>query len=78
MDDREKAAKELNCDPNFVDHYSFPKVFGSTAGPSQNVGGQTLTTFQIDAYTNNYKTVFFCMGKRIKCVKGWFPDIDMP
>ncbi len=78
MDDREVAAKELGVNPDWLERYSFPQAFGSTTGPFGGIGGQMVTTCQIDAYTDGVKTVFFCGGRRVKCIDGWNPRISMP
>lgn len=33
-----------------LSHYGFPKCFSSTAGPFGGIGGQAITTFQIDVF----------------------------
>jgi hypothetical protein len=76
MDDREKAAEELGVPIDYVDRYSFPQ--GVCGGPFGGPGGQTINTMQVDAYTDGVKTVFFCAGRRVKCVKDWQPYIRMP
>ena len=40
--------------PYDLDYHSFPMVFGSTAGPFGGIGGQALTTFQIEVVTNGW------------------------
>lgn len=78
MDDRGKVAEELRVPPALIDMYSFPQVFTSTAGPFGGIGGAAMTSMQIYAYTDGIYTVFFCNGKRVKCIKNWQPSISMP
>ncbi len=78
MDDREKVAQELCTLPEYLEHYSFPQAFGSTCGPFPGAGGQMVTSFQIDAYTDGVDTVFYSCGRRIKQVKDWKFNIRMP
>lgn len=49
-----------------LDYYSWPKVYGSTAGPFGGCGGQSFTTFQIEAWSDGYFGVLFCGNKVLK------------
>ena len=45
-----EAATRLGTEPHYVEWYSWPTVFGSTAGPGRGVGGQAITAFQVLAF----------------------------
>lgn len=52
-------------------YYSFPKVFGSTAGPFGGYGGQMFTTFQIEVWEYDTRYVVIgCEGRVVKVAEG--------
>lgn len=59
----EKAAEymgvECECEINW---YSWPQVFGSTAGPRGGIGGAMMTTFQVYAFESHLKRCKYCAG----------------
>lgn len=52
----------------YLDKFSFPHIYGSTAGPFGGIGGQAMTTFQIDAFYDGKKAAVFCGDKFIKII----------
>lgn len=72
-EEQEKAAKILECEPDHLSYYSWPQAFGSTAGPFGGCGGQMVTTFQIDAWTDGVAAVIFCGGRCVKTVRQFEP-----
>lgn len=46
-----------------LEYYSYPAVFGSTAGPFGGVGGQMITPFQVQAFVWERSAALFCIGK---------------
>lgn len=44
-----EAAERLRTEAGYIEWFSWPQAFGSTAGPGA-IGGQTMTTFQVFAF----------------------------
>ena len=61
------------CQPQHLEYWAWPQVFGSTAGPFGGIGGQAMTTFTIEAWSNGLggEAVLFCHNKILKVVKEW-------
>lgn len=58
----EDAAEKLGTEARFINWYSWPEVFGSTAGPRGGIGGQAMTTFQVYGFIGHEKAVMYCGG----------------
>lgn len=69
-----EAAQKGNCDQEDILWFSWPQVFGSSAGPC-GIGGQTITSFQVFAFE-------FPGGKRLRCCCGrwkkWNGEFQQP
>jgi hypothetical protein len=66
---RENAAAKLNIDINQYDlnYYAWPQLYGDTSGPFGGCGGQALTMFTLEAWTDeSIYSFFFCNGRPIK------------
>lgn len=53
-------------------YYSFPQVFGTTAGPFLKDGlfaGQAFTEFQIEVWTDGQYALIFSRGREIRTIK---------
>jgi len=72
-DELEAAALELGLSPDMLDYYAWPQVFGSTSGPFTGIGGQAISTFTIEAYSDGRNAVLFCNGRRIKQTSNFEP-----
>jgi len=62
----EQASERLdNITPEFIQWWSWPEVFGSTAGPGGGIGGHMMTQFQVFGFQSDYgeKPILFCAGK---------------
>ena len=62
----EYAAKYFDVAVEFVDWWSWPEMFGSTAGPGGGIGGQMMTQFQVFAFAADYtekKPLIYCAGR---------------
>lgn len=59
---RETAAGILGCEPHELSYFSFPFMFGSTAGPFGGIGGASMTSFQLEAFVNDstQEACLFC------------------
>jgi len=59
-----EAAKRLNVHAGDLTWWSWPEVFGSTAGPHSGVGGQAMTPFQVIRFENQKgEALMWCVGK---------------
>lgn len=58
----EKAAEYMRCDVDEISWYSWPQVFGSTAGPRGGIGGRAMTTFQVYAFESCSQRCKYCAG----------------
>jgi len=65
-----------------VNYYAWPQMFGSTAGPCHGIGGQSMSTFTVQAWVcdDAGPTVYTCAGmyyfedepfKPFKTIKNW-------
>lgn len=55
--------KDKNIEFFDYDYYAWPQTFSSTSGPRGGVGGQTMSTFTIEAYSfDSEKTIYVCAG----------------
>lgn len=61
---RKYAADQFNIDPRYIEYFTYPKTFGSTAGPFGGIGGAAMTTFQIEAYSNGAGQAFLYANGR--------------
>ncbi len=62
-----EAAKKSGCAVEDVQWYSWPQVFGSTAGPRRTGGGQMMTVKQVYAF-------WPLCGEKLKyCAGVWRP-----
>lgn len=68
-----QAAARLGCDYYDLDYYAWPQTFGSTTGPFGGIGGQSMTTFTIEAWTNGDDAVLFCGNRIWKVVHRFIP-----
>ena len=57
-----EAAKLAGCESHEVEWYSWPQVFGTTAGPHGGAGGNQITAFQVFA--------FIAPGLMLRCCNG--------
>jgi len=62
---RADAARRFGVKPEDLAYYTFPKTFGSTAGPFRQLGGQTMSTFQLDAFESPLtgESCIYCGGR---------------
>lgn len=58
-----EAAKLLDCYMEELMYYAWPQAFGSTAGPFPGIGGQAISTFTIEAYSDGRDAVLYCGDK---------------
>ena len=66
--------------PEDLEYYSFPQSFGSTAGPFGGIGGQAITSFQIEVFTHQYGgygAVIFCGGRFWKWIEKFTPNMQI-
>jgi hypothetical protein len=52
--------KEKGIVPYKLEFYSYPCMFGSTAGPFGGIGGAAMSNFQVQAYVSDEGTVYKC------------------
>ena len=47
-----------------IDYYAYPQTFGSTSGPCGGMGGNSISTFTVEAYVCDSvgPTIFVCCG----------------
>ena len=71
-----EASIRIGCDD--VEMFSWPVMFGSTAGPGGGIGGCMMTTFQVYGFRDvaSDKGVLYCAGKwkyvkPFKPLMGW-------
>jgi hypothetical protein len=69
-----EAAKILETRADFLEYYAWPQTFGSTSGPFGGIGGQAITTFTIEAFSDGRDAVLFCKGRKWKIVRGFSPN----
>lgn len=70
---RFEASNELGVPENQLTYYAWPQLFGSTAGPFGGIGGQAMSTFTIEAWTDGRRAIIFCKGKPIKITDQFRP-----
>jgi len=60
----EQALENLSCKLDALEWWSWPEVFGSTAGPRGGIGGQTVTTFQVFGFWDDASDtgILYCSG----------------
>jgi hypothetical protein len=46
---------------------SWPESFANTSGPFFGIGGQSITTFRMEAWCWEQWAVIFCNGRFVKC-----------
>lgn len=56
-----------------LDYYSFPQGFSSTSGPFGGIGGDAITSFQIEIWTCEPWAIVFCGGKVVKYLDNFKP-----
>ena len=61
------------CLPEDLEYWAWPQVFGMTTGPFGGRGKQEVTTFTIEAWTDEYHAVLFCNGVVLKTVTKFEP-----
>lgn len=73
------AAKFSNYDPmcGELEYWAWPDAFGSTTGPFGGIGGQAMTTFTIEAWTDGYYAVLFCQGRVLRVVSEFAPQMRL-
>lgn len=62
----------FDCKMHNLMYYSFPQVFGTTAGPFLKQGdfaGQAFTEYQIEIWTDGYYALVFSNSREIKCIE---------
>ena len=59
-----KILTENNVEYIDIEYFAYPQTFGSTAGPSGVFGGNSMSTFTIEAFVCDSvgPTVFLCAG----------------
>lgn len=57
------VARRAQCLPEEVEWYSWPQVFGTTAGPNGGAGGNMMTTFQVFAFDAPGDKSRYCAGQ---------------
>lgn len=68
-DERNEAAKELDCPEHYLEYFAWPQSFASTSGPFGGIGGQAITTFTLEAWSDGRNAAIFCNGKFLKIVE---------
>ena len=68
-EDREKAAQVLDCPEFYLEYFAWPQAFGSTAGPFGGLGGQAVTNFTLEVWSDGKDAAVFCNGKFLKVVE---------
>ena len=63
----------LDCDPSEIMYYAWPQTFSSTTGPFGGFGGQAISTFTIEAYSDGRDAILICNGKVWKRVQKFDP-----
>jgi len=64
----------LGGNPEDLEYWAWPHVFGSTTGPFGGIGGQTLTTFTVEAWHDGTgKAVLFSNGRVFKVTDKFIP-----
>lgn len=60
---------EPGLDSRDLEYVSYPEAFGSTAGPFGGMGGSSITSFQIDAFSFCGEAVLFANGRLWKRIQ---------
>lgn len=60
-----EAAEMLGVDIVYLEYYAWPHTFSSTAGPFGGIGGQSMSTFTLEAWAYGSSAVVFCNGRVI-------------
>lgn len=60
-----EAAVILGVGVEYLEYYAWPHMFSSTAGPFGGIGGQSMSTFTLEAWAYGSSAVVFCNGRVI-------------
>jgi hypothetical protein len=75
------VADQLKCEPENLEYWAWPQVFGSTAGPFRSPGqlaGPAMTRFTIEAWHDGGgMAVLFCNGRVLKVTYEFQPQMDV-
>ena len=52
----------INVRDGNIRYYAFPHTFGSTCGPRNGIGGQSLSTFTVEVFESDLGTIYLCAG----------------
>ena len=66
---RKDAAIKLDRYEEELSYYAWPQIFSSTSGPFGGIGGQSISTFTIECWTDGKQGILYCKNKFIKHVK---------
>lgn len=58
----DEAAKRMGVDVDQLSWWSWPQMFGSTAGPTGGIGGCMMTAFQVVGITGGETSLMSCCG----------------
>lgn len=56
------VAEKADCSIEEIEWYSWPQVFGTTAGLKGGIGGAAMTNFQAYGFLTGTKGVKYCAG----------------
>lgn len=72
-DQVKEASEILDIPSEMLTYFAWPQTFGSTTGPFPGIGGQAMSTFTIEAYSDGRDAVLFCKGKFIRRINLFDP-----
>lgn len=72
-DQIQDASKILDAPIEMLSYYAWPQTYGSTSGPFPGFGGQAMSTFTIEAYSDGRDAILFCKGKPFKRIQRFDP-----
>jgi hypothetical protein len=66
---RKDAAIKLNRYEEELSYYAWPQIFSSTSGPFDGIGGQSISTFTIECWTDGKQAILYCNDKEFLYIK---------
>lgn len=67
--ERKEAAIKLGCEVQYLEYFAWPQQFGSTTGPFGGIGGQAISTFTLEAWSDGRNAAIFCNGRFVKVIE---------
>jgi hypothetical protein len=69
---RKDASITLKIHQDELNYSSWTETFGSTSGPFGGIGGQAISVFTIEAWSDGVAVVIFCEGRVISVFESGF------